>query len=299
MLAPVPGGVAGSITRYLVVDGQQRLTTLTLLLAAIRDHLRDLDGVAQRDIDRIHNKLLTNQYEDEPGRLKLLPTQVDRDAYAAVMDSTPMAGGDDNIGAAYRFFRARLAEPVDPDAPQDPVLIAQAVTTGLSVVSISTHATDNVHRIFQSLNNTGLKLTQGDLLRNYLFMRLPNQSDDVYRVHWQPLQQALEDNERLETLFWLDLLHSRPKAKQSQTFAGQQARLDRLTDESAIVAEIKRIARLGGLYRLMLHPEEESDAAVRERLTRLAEWDSTTPAPLILHLLLMRDRGTATSEQVA
>ncbi len=298
VLAPTPGGVAGSITRYLVVDGQQRLTTLTLLLAAIRDHLEQDPNGARRDADRIHNQLLTNQYEDDPYRLKLLPTQADREAYAAVIDRAPTAGGDDNIGAAYRFFRARLSEP-NPDAPYDVLQISQAVTAGLSVVSISTHPGDNVHRIFQSLNNTGLKLTQGDLLRNYLFMRLPTRSDEVYRTHWLPLQNALEDNERIETLFWLDLLHTKPQVKQSQTFAGQQARLERFTTEDQIVKEIERIARLGHLYRLMLHPGEEADPAVRERLTRLAEWDSSTPAPLVLHLLVLRDRGAATSKQVA
>ncbi|MCX0274230.1 DUF262 domain-containing protein [Nocardia zapadnayensis] len=299
VLAPVPGGVAGSITRYLVVDGQQRLTTLTLLLAAIRDHLRDLDEPPQRDIDRIHNQLLTNQYEDDPLRLKLLPTQTDRDSYAAVIDRLPTAGGDDNIGAAYRFFRARLAEPVDPEMPYDAVQIAHAVTSGLSVVSISTDHGDNVHRIFQSLNNTGLKLTQGDLLRNYLFMRMPNRSDEVYRTTWRPLQEALVDNERLETLFWLDLLQTRSKVKQTQTFAGQQARLDRFAHEDEIVAEVERIAALGHLYRLMLQPAAEPDPAVRERLTRLTEWGSTTPAPLVLHLLVLRDRGDATSAQIA
>lgn len=299
VLAPVPGSVAGSITRYLVVDGQQRLTTLTLLLAAIRDHLRELDNTTRRDTDRIHNQLLTNQYEDDPYRLKLLPTQMDRDSYAAVIDALPTAGGDDNIGGAYRFFRARLAEPVDPDTTYDAVQIAHAVTSGLSVVSISTHPGDNVHRIFQSLNNTGLKLTQGDLLRNYLFMRMPTRSEEVYRTLWRPLQEALVDNERLETLFWLDLLQTTAKVKQTQTFAGQQARLDRFTHEDEIVAEVERIAALGHLYRLMLQPAEEPDPAVRERLVRLAEWGSTTPAPLVLHLLVLRDRGEATSEQVA
>jgi len=299
VLAPIPGSVAGSITRYLVVDGQQRLTTLTLLLAAVRDHLLEQGSATRRDTDRIHNQLLTNQYEDDPYRLKLLPTQADRESYAAVVDSLPTAGSDDNVGAAYRFFRARLAEPIDPDMPVDAVQIAQAVTTGLSVVSISTHPGDNVHRIFQSLNNTGLKLTQGDLLRNYLFMRLPTRSDEVYRTHWLPLQNALEDNERIETLFWLDLLHTKPQVKQTQTFAGQQSRLEKLATEDEIVGEIERIAGLGRLYRLMLHPLEEADSAVRERLVHLSEWDSITPAPLILHLLVLRDRGDATSEQVA
>ncbi|MFI6778744.1 DUF262 domain-containing protein [Nocardia sp. NPDC050412] len=299
VLAPAPAGVAGTVTRFLVVDGQQRLTTLTLLLAAIRDFLREVDGSTSRDSDRIHNQLLTNQYNDDPDRLKLLPTQVDRPSYAAVIDGTTRVDDGGRVGYAYDFFRARLtALTTAEDTTYGLSQVVDAVVSGLSVVSISAHPNDNVHRIFQSLNNTGLKLTQGDLLRNYLFMRLPNRSDEVYRTYWLPLQASL-DNERIETLFWLDMVHKRPKVKQGQTFAAQQARLERLTTESEIVAEIERIARLGQLYRLLLEPETESDPQVRLRLSRLAEWDSTSPAPLILHLLLLRDRGEASSEQVA
>lgn len=300
VLAPTPAVVAGAVARYLVVDGQQRLTTLTLLLAAIRDYLREIDGATSRDTDRIHNQLLTNQYQDDPNRLKLLPTQADRPSYTAVIDGSPTAGGDDRVGEAYRFFRARLVELSESeDTVYGVSQIVQAVVSGLSVVSISAHPGDNVHRIFQSLNNTGLKLTQGDLLRNYLFMRLPTHSDEVYRSKWLPLQESLVNNERIETLFWLDLLHKRPQVKQTQTFAAQQARLEKLTTEKEVVAEIERIAKLGSLYRLMLQPEAEPDPAVRLRLTRLAEWDSTTPAPLVLHLLVLRDRGEATDEQIS
>ncbi|WP_433679346.1 GmrSD restriction endonuclease domain-containing protein [Nocardia sp. CA-119907] len=298
VLAPTPAGVAGAVTRFLVVDGQQRLTTLTLLLAAIRDYLRAVDGSASRDTDRIHNQLLTNQYHDDPDRLKLLPTQVDRPAYTAIIDGSA-TDDNGNVGSAYRFFSSRLAElTAADDMPFGLSQVVQAVVSGLSVVSISAHPGDNVHRIFQSLNNTGLKLTQGDLLRNYLFMRLPHRSEEIYRTHWLPLQASL-DNERIETLFWLDMLHKRPNVKQGQTFAAQQIRLEKLTSEEQIVAEIERIARLGRLYRLMIEPEAEPHPEVRVRLTRLAEWDSTTPAPLVLHLLLLRDRGEASSEQVA
>ncbi|GAD81473.1 DUF262 domain-containing protein [Nocardia asteroides NBRC 15531] len=299
VLAPAPASVAGTVTQFLVVDGQQRLTTLTLLLAAIRDFLREVDGSTSRDSDRIHNQLLTNQYNDDPDRLKLLPTQVDRPAYTAVIDGRPLPDDDGRVVNAYRFFRGRLSAVTDAeDMSFGLSQIVDAVVSGLSVVSISAHASDNVHRIFQSLNNTGLMLTQGDLLRNYLFMRLPSRSEEVYRTHWLPLQESL-GNERIETLFWIDILHKRPKLKQGQTFAAQQARLEKLATETHIVAEVERIARLGRLYRLILEPELESDPGVRLRLSRLAEWDSNTPAPLVLHLLVLRDQGKATDEQLA
>lgn len=59
----------------------------------------------------------------------------------------------------------------------------------MSIVEITAERGDNVYRIFESLNNTGLKLSQADLLRNYVFMRLPNRGDDVYRDVWLPMQR--------------------------------------------------------------------------------------------------------------
>ena len=58
------------------------------------------------------------------------------------------------------------------------------MTGRLALVSISAHADDNVHRIFESLNHKGQPLTQADLLRNYVFMRLPTRGDEVYSTHW-------------------------------------------------------------------------------------------------------------------
>ena len=157
---------------------------------------------------------------------------------------------------------------------------------------------DNAHRIFESLNNTGLRLTQGDLLRNYLFMRLPTRGETVYQALWLPLQDTLSSSE-LEQLFWLDLVQRDPAVKQTDTYTAQQARLDRLTSEAEIEAEIARFARLGELLKTLLNPAREPDPAVRLRLERLSAWGTTTVYPLLLHLLDRRDQGSATSDQIA
>lgn len=98
----------------------------------------------------------------------------------------------------------------DPEDPNDNANIQDAIVEGLSLVSISTHPQDNVHRVFQSLNNTGLKLTQGDLLRNYIFMRLPENGDDAYDRYWRPLQERLS-NDEIESLFWIDIASENPR----------------------------------------------------------------------------------------
>ena len=112
------------------------------------------------------------------------------------------------------------------------------------------------------------------------------------------MQESL-DPDQLETLFWLDLVQRDPRVKQSETYSEQQKRLDRLTTEAGIEAEIVRFNKLGTFLRLILNPAGEPDPEVRKRLTRLQDWGSTTAYPVLLYLLELRDQGKATSEQIA
>jgi len=296
VLAPSPANGPAGVQEFLVVDGQQRLTTLSVLLCAIRDHRAETEDAEHRD--RINEQYLVNKWKPAIQRFKLVPTQADRASYQAVIDSTPHAGGVDRIGSAYRYFRSQLAVVDDPDDPHDIELLEEAIISGLALVCVTAQPGDNAHRIFESLNNTGLRLTQGDLLRNYIFMRLRTRGDSVYRSLWLPLQESL-DNDGLELLFWLDLVQDNSRVQQSNTYAEQQARMDLLTTEDEVVAEVERFARLGRLLAMILAPSLEQDPLVRDRLQRLNAWKTTTVYPLLLHLLDRRDQGTATSEQIA
>ena len=296
VLAPSPSNGPAGVAEYLIVDGQQRLTTLSILLCALRDHRAATEKDEHRE--RLNAQYLINNWKPETQRLKLLPTQADRPAYLACLDSTPQAGGSDPVGEAYRFFKAQLVAADDPDDPTDIERIEQAIISGLALVSVTTQRGDNAHRIFESLNNTGLDLTQADLLRNYLFMRLPTRGEAVYTSLWLPLQRSLP-GKNLELLFWLDLVQADPRVKQTDTYSAQQLRLDGVPTEQGIEDEVSRLARLGSLLKIILEPQTETDADVRRRLQRLNAWGTTTVYPLLLHLLDRRARGDATSEQVA
>ncbi|MFD4166355.1 DUF262 domain-containing protein [Streptomyces albidoflavus] len=295
-----PGRItAGGMQRWLVVDGQQRLTTLMLAFTALRDRHRERGG-AERQADRIHDLMLVNKYRNGDDHYRLLPTQADREAFTACVESSPKAGGPGNVGAAYRFFLAALTagEESGGEAWTEAV---EAVLSGLlSVVEITAAEGDNVYRIFESINNTGVGLSQSDLLRNYLFMYLPTRGESVYRNCWLPMQELLGPA-NLELLVWLDLVVAgNSRAKQSEIYRDQKKRLEPLSaDEAALEAEIESLSRRAERLMRILEPEREPDPKLREVLERLSRWGGQTHYPLALQLLDRVDGGQATPHQAA
>ncbi|MGF1236313.1 GmrSD restriction endonuclease domain-containing protein [Streptomyces sp. 2-6] len=297
VLAPSPQNEA-TFPRWLVVDGQQRLTTLSLALAAVRDHIADTDP---EEAERIDEEYLINKRKTGNDHFRLLPTQADRPQFAAHVRGP---GVEQNVGGsvatAYAFFRRKLVAAADPAAPQDVFRIEQAITSRLTLVAVTAERGDNVHRIFESLNNTGLKLSQADLLRNYLFMRLPTRNEHVYETYWLPLQDSLS-NDELEQLMWLQLvLDGDDRVRRQDLYAAQQQRFERgEVSEEEIEAYIRELHRRGALLRRLLHPEEEPDAAVRAHLHRLDTWQAQVTYPALMLLLDRRERGELDSADTA
>ncbi|MFD3334412.1 DUF262 domain-containing protein [Streptomyces sp. NPDC058700] len=289
---------AGGMQRWLVVDGQQRLTTLMLAFTALRDAHR-ARGRAKK-ADRIHDLVLVNGYQDGYDHYRLLPTQADREAFVACVESLPTAGGPGNIGGAYRFFLAALTEGEETAGEAWVRAVESVLRDFLSIVSITAAEGDNVYRIFESINNTGVGLSQSDLLRNYLFMYLPRRGEAVYRNLWLPMQESLGPA-RLELLVWLDLVVGGDnRAKQSDIYRDQKRRLEPLSsDEEALEAEVSRLhVRAGRLMRIV-EPWRENDPGLREVLERLARWGGQTHYPLALLLLDRLDEGACDPKEAA
>ncbi|MGA5566110.1 GmrSD restriction endonuclease domain-containing protein [Streptomyces platensis] len=297
VLAPSPQNEA-TFPRWLVVDGQQRLTTLSLALAAIRDHLAETQP---DEAERINEEYLINKRRSGTDHFRLLPTQADRPRFAAHIRGplgTPADGG--NVDTAYGFFRRKLVEAEDPAAPQDVFRIEQALTSRLTLVAVTAERGDNVHRIFESLNNTGLKLSQADLLRNYLFMRLPTRGEHVYETYWLPLQNSLS-NDELEQLMWLQLvLGGDDRVRRQDLYASQQQHFERREiTEAEIEAYIRDLRHRGALFRRLLRPEEEPDPTVRAHLRRLDTWQAQVTYPALMLLMDRRERGELDSSETA
>ncbi|MGV9269182.1 GmrSD restriction endonuclease domain-containing protein [Kitasatospora sp. NPDC003701] len=297
-----PGRVeAGGLQQWLVVDGQQRLTTIMLALAALRDHIRREDSdAARRTADRIHRQFLVNEFHDGDGHYRLLPTQADRPSFAACLSRAPQAGGADNVGAAYRFFLDVIASGQAEHGPAWPGAVETTLRDLLSIVAITAEHGDNVYRIFESINNTGVRLSQSDLLRNYVFMLLPNRGERVYEQLWLPMQQKLGPK-NLELLVWLDLvLRGDDKAKQTEIYRSQQQRLDELAgDEAAVEAAVAELAGMAELFGRILDPALEPHPGLRQQLQRLSDWGGRTHFAAALHLLRLVSEGRAGEDEAA
>jgi alkylated DNA nucleotide flippase Atl1 len=268
-----------------------------LAMCALRDHLAATDPLER---DRINELYLINKFKKGLDHYRLLPTQADREAFFACIEGVSEAGGGDGIGTAYRFFRRELVAADDEEDPHDLERIETVLQERLALVEISTHPDDNVHRIFESLNNTGLKLSQGDLLRNHVFMLLPTRTEHVYSTYWRPMQERL--GEHLELLFYLDLvLRGIERARRTEVYRAQVERLERekvSADEAKLEAEVVELARRSRHLERIVTPAVEPHPGIRASLERLNTWGAQTTYPLVMHLLDRQERGSTTDDEV-
>jgi len=280
----VPVGVS----KFLIIDGQQRLTTIAALLLAIRD------AVPDEKRESVQDDYLVNRHNSgEPDYLKLLPTQRDREAYSALIAGTPPPGGS-RIADAKRFF-AEVLRGQDGDGRRiDPLRVLQVVVTALQVVSINLGDADDPYLIFERLNYKGEPLTQADLIRNYILMRFRHSlgsGGDQERVHqryWQPMEEDL--GTALTDFLGHFVMLCRERSTRGAVYAAMKARLRDL-DPAALESELCRMQTLSRHYAVFVTPGRESVAPVRAYLDNLKELKVTTIYPLLMRLFEYRASG--------
>ena len=156
------------VQKFMIIDGQQRTTTLTLLLLALRDYAIANPADTTINAKRIDNMLLKNEYESGDERYKLLLTETDRDILISLVESKPIADGTKSkLLDNYKYFVGKIA-----DQELSPAEIYESIGK-LQIVNITLDRTmDDAQAIFESLNSTGKELSESDLIRNYVLMGL-------------------------------------------------------------------------------------------------------------------------------
>ena len=284
------------VPRWLVIDGQQRLTTVTLLMAALRDHLK---RVGESDdfpttAAAVEDRFLQNRHAKADRRMKLALRRVDQETLAAILGGAELPKSSSaRVRENYELFLGRLAEAD-----------LASVWRGLGklvVVHVSlTRGQDDPQLIFESLNSTGLDLTQADLIRNFVLMRLDEEEQTrLYVEYWQPIEVAFGTRYRGDfdklARDWLTL-HLKPSKQLRadtiyQHFRDFFARAATERSIEDILAELRRFAR----YFVAFSHGQESRPRLAASFARLRSLVDVA-TPVVLRLYDGFDRAKTLSE---
>lgn len=174
----------------LVIDGQQRLTTSTLLIAALAKHFES-KGIGELletfSTKKLRNYYLLNPDEEGERHFKLLLSETDKETLLSILQGSPMpAESSTRINENYALFQQLIAQHENE---------LEAICQGLAklvIVDVSLdRSQDNPQLIFESMNSTGLELSQADLIRNFILMGLePKLQTELYKSYWRPMEKG-------------------------------------------------------------------------------------------------------------
>ena len=284
----VPVGVS----KFLIIDGQQRLTSVALLLCAIRDALPGTDEVRKR---KIQNFYLTNDGYEGTEFFKLLPTQGDRGGYSPIVQNNAAAFPDSQFKKAYEFFRRRLRDQVEEGKNIDACKILQLIETRLMVVMINLSDNDDPYLIFESLNFKGSPLEQADLVRNYFLMRFSvNEQQAVYEHLWLPMQNRLGPT---LTEFMRHFLGAEGEDVRKGDVYASIKRLVTDAETGSVNLLMTRMERLSVLYSRIATSNLEPNLQFRNYFEHFRRLDFGTVYPLLLALYEDYEDGQFTEEE--
>ncbi|WRF65480.1 DUF262 and DUF1524 domain-containing protein [Helicobacter pylori] len=196
----VRDGITHSNNPLLIIDGQQRLTTITLLLIALRDHLNDEDEFLEKfSRQKIQNRYLINSDEKGDKKFKLILSEPDRDTLLSLIDKDRRKPSEPSVKIVenFKLFEKWISENTDK---------LETIFKGLKKLMIVWIALekgkDDPQLIFESMNSKGIELTQTDLIRNYIVMETEvGKQEDFYNQYWRAMEEDFKQNETLFNRF--------------------------------------------------------------------------------------------------
>ena len=267
----------------LVIDGQQRLTTVTLLIEALARSLGDsepLDGFSPK---KLRSYYLLNPLEEAERKYKLILSQTDKSSLIALLDQQPKPNEHSlRVEENFKFFRDRVAETKD-----DLVALCKGLAK-LVIVDISLNRDqDNPQLIFESMNSTGRELTQADLIRNFILMGLePQLQTKLYEQYWRPMEVDF-GQEGYATHFDAFMRHyltfktgDIPNVHEVYDAFKQYARSPKVSGVEGLVADVRTFA---GYYCAMALGAEK-DAELKAAFHDLRELKVDVAYPFLLEL---------------
>ena len=284
------------VKELVIIDGQQRLTTINILYVALYRFAKE-NGNAQ-DADRLYNMFLTNQYvKNESSKLKLKQTDTNSFAFKAIMlgaDSESSAFS--NVTENYNYFRSIINE-------ENFELILRGLNRLIFVEISLERDKDDPQRIFESLNSTGLDLSQSDLIRNFILMDLPPKDQNrIFETIWNPIEENAKDLVKQNSLvseYIRDYLTLRNKKipNKNKVYVEFKSLYDNKKDE-AYHQELENIKSLSIHYKKFINPTTVADTAIKKELEYINRLEINVAYPFLLQVFEDAENGLLAKDEL-
>ncbi|MGL2405993.1 GmrSD restriction endonuclease domain-containing protein [Helicobacter pylori] len=266
----------------LIIDGQQRLTTITLLFIALRNYLNDEDEFLEKfSHQKIRNRYLINSDEKGDKKFKLILSESDRDTLLSLIDKDRRKPSEPSLKIMenFKLFEEWIRKNTDK---------LETIFKGLDklmVVEISLErGKDNPQLIFESMNSTGKDLTQTDLIRNYILMGLePEKQKIFYKKYWRAMEEAFKQNETLFNQFVRHYLTI--KTREIPNINKVYEAFKRYQQERGIETEVllQDLQKYCGFFCQIVFKKED-DKGLNKALSFLVDLEMDVIYPLLLEL---------------
>lgn len=273
---------SGRNTEFLVIDGQQRLTTVSLLFLAMYNLMEQ--GKASSSTpslaQQIYEEFLVDKYQPQETRIKLKPVKNDQKAFGKLFDSESEPVRESNLTTNYNYFYDRIQKrEVTIDELFDAVC-------RLEIINITLNGDDNPQLIFESLNSTGLDLSEGDKIRNFILMGLPSrEQNEYYDKYWNRIEECTKYD---VTSFVRDYLSVKCQSipSQKKIYINFKEYVEEKKDGSEeILSDMLAYAKR---YQILLNGETEN-RALNGCICRLNRLETTVTRPFFLEVLRLWD----------
>ncbi len=269
----VPEGV----TKYSLIDGQQRYTTISILFAALRQVA--LQRGEERLAEEIYKRFLINEFAEGDDCFKLLPTQGDKKPYKNIILGQLSSNDDSRLAKAYRYFESEIRR-----ADIELKKIKDVVEKSLSIVRILLDEREDPYIVFESLNAKGRSLSQADLIRNYFLMKIhTNKQEEIYSTFWRPMEETLREKNLTEFMRHYLIMRRGDFVKKADVYYNLQDYVEQEEQkQKEAVEELKTLSRFSTYYAKILEPVSESDQAIARAIHRLNRLEVKTAYPFLL-----------------
>ena len=286
------------VQKYMIIDGQQRITTMTLLLIALRDYALAHTDDKTINANRIDNMLLKNEYEEDNERYKLLLTETDRDILIDLVEKKPISTDvTSRLLTNYKFFADQIEKK-----ELLPAEIYESVGK-LQIVNITLDRTkDDAQAIFESLNSTGKELSESDLIRNYVLMGLePKEQKSVYEHYWRPMELLFEYEKQDQVMdrFFRDYLTMKLGRIPKQDHVYEEFKAYHLNCEFSTIEELCQDLLAYSKYYTDMVFRRSSNKTLKTLYSDISELRMEVAYPFLLKVHNDQAEGIITEDQLA